>query len=75
MKKVLISLINLYQVFLSVSIKNLLGISVSCRFSPTCSEYAKQSIRDFGSIRGIVMTLRRIAKCQPFYSIGRAQLN
>jgi len=39
----------------------------SCRFYPTCSAYAKDAILKFGALRGAWMTLKRLAKCHPFY--------
>ncbi|MEK7573666.1 MAG: membrane protein insertion efficiency factor YidD [Patescibacteria group bacterium] len=67
MKYLLLGFIIFYQKFLSIVLKNLLGISGSCRFSPTCSEYAKQSILEKGAITGSLLTIQRLAKCQPFY--------
>lgn len=37
-----------------------------CRFSPTCSCYAVTALRRFGPIRGSLLTLCRVARCQPF---------
>lgn len=36
-----------------------------CRFYPTCSEYALESVRQYGLMRGSVVGLKRIAKCHP----------
>lgn len=41
-----------------------------CRFTPSCSEYAIESITAYGVIRGGALTLRRLAKCQPFFTGG-----
>jgi putative membrane protein insertion efficiency factor len=38
----------------------------SCRFTPTCSEYAQLAIRDRGLFRGTVLTIWRLLRCQPF---------
>lgn len=38
----------------------------SCRFTPTCSEYAQLAIRDRGLWRGTVLTIWRLMRCQPF---------
>lgn len=58
MKKVLISLINLYQKVPFLS-------HYSCRFIPTCSEYAKIAIMEYGAIKGIYLALKRILRCHP----------
>lgn len=38
----------------------------SCRFYPTCSEYAVLAIRKYGLMRGVWLAGRRIARCHPF---------
>ena len=38
-----------------------------CRFTPTCSEYAKEAFLAYGFWRGGWLTLRRLLKCHPFY--------
>ena len=54
-----IGLVRLYQWTLSP----LLGRQ--CRFSPTCSHYAIDALRENGAFRGIWMTARRLARCHP----------
>ncbi|MCH2308424.1 MAG: membrane protein insertion efficiency factor YidD [SAR202 cluster bacterium] len=41
-----------------------------CRFSPTCSHYAFQAINQYGTLKGLWLSLKRISKCQPFGSQG-----
>ncbi|MGD2107879.1 MAG: membrane protein insertion efficiency factor YidD [Phycisphaerae bacterium] len=38
----------------------------SCKFCPTCSEYAIEAIQSHGPIRGVGLTLRRLTRCHPF---------
>ena len=38
----------------------------SCRFQPTCSQYSYEAIERFGLARGSWLTLKRLARCQPF---------
>jgi len=68
MKKIALFLINIYQTIISVTLKNLLGVKNSCRFYPTCSEYAKLSISEKGVLKGSYLSLVRFLKCQPFYN-------
>ncbi|MCL4354877.1 membrane protein insertion efficiency factor YidD [Patescibacteria group bacterium] len=65
MKKILLFSIGLYQKVLSVIIRNMLGISGNCRYSPTCSQYARIVIAQQGPLKGSLLTLVRVASCQP----------
>jgi putative membrane protein insertion efficiency factor len=38
----------------------------ACRFSPTCSEYARLAVLRHGAWRGSLLALGRLARCQPF---------
>ena len=60
--------INLYQGFVSPSLKLLLGVNAVCRFDETCSTYAKRMIIEKGVIKGTGLGLARLLKCQPFTS-------
>jgi putative membrane protein insertion efficiency factor len=42
----------------------------SCRFVPTCSEYAVQAVKIHGPFKGFVLTVKRISKCHPWGSSG-----
>lgn len=42
----------------------------SCRFSPTCSEYARLAILKHGLLRGLWLTMGRLLRCQPFAAGG-----
>lgn len=42
----------------------------SCRFLPSCSEYAAEAIRTHGVTRGTILAARRLAKCHPLGSAG-----
>lgn len=42
----------------------------SCRFSPTCSQYAATAIERFGVVRGGAMAAKRILRCNPFHEGG-----
>jgi uncharacterized protein len=59
-----IGLIRLYQRTLSPWLPS------SCRFQPTCSQYAIEALERHGLGRGTWLTLRRLARCQPLCRAG-----
>ena len=42
----------------------------SCRYTPTCSEYAVQALTKHGPLKGIWLTAKRIARCHPWGGSG-----
>ena len=62
-KKILILPILFYQYSISPL------FSSSCRFTPTCSQYAKDAIQKYG-LRGIVLAFKRIWRCHPWGDDG-----
>ena len=42
----------------------------SCRFVPTCSEYALQAVEKYGALKGGYLAVRRILRCHPFHPGG-----
>ena len=42
----------------------------SCRFTPTCSEYAVQAFRKYGPFKGLWLTAKRILRCHPWGGSG-----
>ncbi|MBM3235570.1 membrane protein insertion efficiency factor YidD [Candidatus Poribacteria bacterium] len=42
----------------------------SCRFYPTCSQYALDAIETYGLLKGGWLTIKRLARCHPFCSGG-----
>lgn len=64
MKKILINIIKFYRRRLS-PLK-----PPCCRFYPTCSQYAIEAIEKYGAIRGGIMAVWRILRCNPFNSGG-----
>jgi len=63
MKKILLSLINLYKI-------SPLGCHNNCKFIPSCSDYAKEAINIYGSFKGSLLSIRRILRCNPFNKGG-----
>ncbi|MDD6889774.1 MAG: membrane protein insertion efficiency factor YidD [Bacteroidales bacterium] len=45
-------------------------LPASCRFTPTCSQYALEALRKHGPVKGLWLTLRRIARCHPWGGCG-----
>ena len=56
--------IKLYQILLSPL------IGPSCRFTPTCSNYAIEAINKHGPIKGFWLAIKRISKCHPWGGSG-----
>jgi len=42
----------------------------TCRFYPTCSQYAKDSILEFGVFKGLFYSVKRLIKCHPYHQGG-----
>ena len=41
-----------------------------CKFTPTCSNYGIEAIKEYGSIKGTLLTLKRIIRCNPLSKGG-----
>ncbi len=66
MRKLLINLVEFYQTFLSFD-RGVLAVFApggACRYNPSCSEYTKQQIREFGVFKGVWLGLKRIWSCR-----------
>ena len=64
MRAALIALVKGYRLLLSP------WLGASCRFEPTCSVYAIGALERHGSLAGSYLTLRRLARCQPWCQGG-----
>ncbi|WP_081460842.1 membrane protein insertion efficiency factor YidD [Desulfotomaculum nigrificans] len=42
----------------------------TCRFYPTCSQYSIQAVEKYGVVKGLWLTVKRLAKCHPFHPGG-----
>ena len=67
MKIIILGLIKFYKRFIS-PILSFSGIH--CKYYPTCSEYTKQAIEKYGVIKGCMLGIKRILKCNPFSKGG-----
>lgn len=63
MKRIFIGLINLYRKYISPLKKP------CCKYYPSCSQYAVDAIERFGAVRGSLLALWRILRCNP-WSMG-----
>ncbi|HJD93109.1 MULTISPECIES: membrane protein insertion efficiency factor YidD [Bacteroides] len=68
MSKVITSILLLPIYFYRAAISPLLG--PSCRFTPTCSQYAIQALKKHGPIKGLYLTIKRILRCHPWGGSG-----
>lgn len=60
MRRVIVTCIRFYQVCVSPFLPR------SCRFYPTCSEYAVQAVTKYGVVKGLLLAAYRIVRCNPF---------
>lgn len=64
MNKIIILLISFYQ-------KDISPLKpTTCRFYPTCSEYAMQALKKYGLLKGFRLSVGRILRCHPFHPGG-----
>lgn len=64
MKRVLVAIIRFYQRHISPM------LPPSCRFQPTCSQYAVEAIQKHGVLKGGALAFWRILRCNPFCKGG-----
>ena len=65
MKRILIGLIKFYRTYLSG-----LKAAPTCKYIPTCSEYGIEAIEKYGALKGGLLTVWRILRCNPFSKGG-----
>ena len=66
MRKLLIIPIRAYQYLLSP----LFGIGNSCRYTPSCSQYAIEAIDQHGAVKGLFLSVKRLSCCHPWHAGG-----
>ena len=62
--KILIGIIKIYKIFISPY------LTPSCRYLPTCSDYAIDCLKTYGLIKGIVKSIKRVFSCHPLKILG-----
>lgn len=63
-KNTLINLFKFYQKYVSVFTKP------HCRYIPTCSSYAIESVEKYGAFKGLWLTTKRFLRCNPLFKGG-----
>lgn len=63
-----LALVRLYRWLVSPLLSAVFG--GQCRFYPSCSAYAEESLRRFGPVKGSWLALRRVCRCHPFHPGG-----
>ena len=64
MKRVLLAIIRFYKRAISPY------LPPSCRFTPTCSEYAAEAIQKHGALKGLGLAVWRVMRCNPLCKGG-----
>ena len=64
MTNILIAFVRIYQIALSPY------FGLQCRFTPTCSQYALESLQAHGAIKGSLLTIKRLLHCHPWHAGG-----
>jgi putative membrane protein insertion efficiency factor len=62
--KLFIAIIRFYQLVISPILPS------ACRYTPTCSAYGIEALKKHGAIRGSVLTIKRIMRCNPWGGHG-----
>jgi uncharacterized protein len=63
-RHIAIFLIRIYQTIISP------GLPPSCRYTPTCSQYAVEALAKHGFFKGSYLAARRLLRCHPFHAGG-----
>ena len=67
MKKILLKLIDFYKKNISLWLQSK---NINCKFYPTCSEYTRQAIEKYGALKGLILGIYRVLRCNPFSKGG-----
>ena len=63
-RRLMVLFVRGYQLFLSPL------FPPSCRYTPTCSEYAILALKKYGALKGFILTVHRITRCNPWGGHG-----
>jgi len=65
MARVLVFVVRGYQLLISPLLP-----PNTCRFHPTCSQYAIDALKKYGSLKGTYLSVKRVSKCHPWHPGG-----
>lgn len=68
MKKIFIFLIDFYKKYFALMLMAVFG--KGCRLQPSCSQYAKEALEQYGVFRGTLLSVKRLSRCHPFGNTG-----
>lgn len=63
-RRLFIALVRGYQAIVSPHLPS------TCRYQPTCSNYAIQAFRQYGAVKGLILTIHRLLRCHPWGGHG-----
>jgi putative membrane protein insertion efficiency factor len=66
----LVFAVRAYQIVISPVKTAVFGPLARCRFEPTCSQYARESVQVHGALRGSWLAVRRLCRCHPWGGEG-----
>lgn len=64
MTRILLFFIKAYQYLISPM------LGPSCRYTPTCSEYAVLALKKYGALKGFWLSMKRVGRCHPWHDGG-----
>ena len=67
MRRFFVCLIHKYKKYISPVFQH---FGVHCKYYPTCSDYTRQAIEKYGVLKGGILGIKRILKCNPFSKGG-----
>jgi putative membrane protein insertion efficiency factor len=70
LQHILILVVRTYRLVLSPAQIFLFGSSGGCRFTPTCSTYAMEAVREHGAMNGTFLATKRVCRCHPWGDCG-----
>jgi putative membrane protein insertion efficiency factor len=70
LQHILIFAVRVYRLTISPAQAFLFGSTGGCRFTPTCSVYAMDAVREHGAVAGTVLATKRICRCHPWGGCG-----